>query len=58
MDAMNLVLKMVILPVIRTGNVIASVMSLEINAMSVSQDIMDSLNVVKPQDYDLLLVIA
>ena len=58
MDVMNLVLKMVILPVIRTGNVIASVMSLEINAMSVSQDIMDSLNVVKLQGCDLLLVIA
>ena len=55
---MNLVLKMVILPVIRTGNVIASVMSLETNATSVSLDITDSLNVAKPLGCDLLLVIA
>ena len=55
---MNLALKMVILPVIRMGNVIASVMSLETNVMSVSLDIMDSLNVVKPLGCDLLLAIA
>ena len=55
---MNSVLKMVILPVIRKENVIASVMSLETNVMSVSLDIMDSLIVVKPLDCDLLLVIA
>ena len=55
---MNLALKMVILPVIRTGNVIASVMSLETNVMSVSQAIMDSPIVVKLQGCDLLLVIA
>ena len=55
---MNSALKMVILPVIRTGNVIASVMSLETNVVSVSLDIMDSLIVMKSLDCDLLLVIA
>ena len=55
---MNLALKMVILPVIKKGNVIASVMSLATNVMSVSLDIMDSLIVMKPLDCDLLLVTA
>ena len=57
-DAMNLALKMVILLVIRMGNVIASVMSLETNVMNVSLDMMDFLIVVKFLGCDLLLVIA
>ena len=55
---MNLALKMAILPVTRKENVIASVMSVETNVMSVSLDIMDFLIVMKPLGCDLLLAIA
>ena len=55
---MNSALKMVILHVIRMGNVIANVMLLVTNVMSVSLDIMGSLIVMKPLDCDLLLVTA